>query len=175
MMSKQEYAGVKRFFNGKLIAGFAVGVVATLGVTAFAASQAVGGMHNAIALTTHAHDPMAHAQIALAHLYSAVNATDAQKAQIEPLVQQAMTDLAPYHTQFGSAHTQLLTLFTADTIDRAALESLRSQQMQNADLATRRIVQLFADIGDVLTPAQRGLLAQHVKSMHQAQHPAQQG
>ncbi|MBV8465059.1 MAG: hypothetical protein JO218_03845, partial [Burkholderiales bacterium] len=90
-------------------------------------------------------------------------------------VQQAMTDLASFHTQFGSAHTQLQALFSADQIDRAALESLRSQQMQNVDQASRRLLQLFADVGDVLTPAQRSLLAQHMATMHAAHHPAQQG
>ena len=38
--------------------------------------------------------------------------------------------------------------------------------LQLADQASKRLVQLIADVSDVLTPAQRDAFAAHVKQMH---------
>ncbi len=37
-------------------------------------------------------------------------------------------------------------------VDRAALETARAEHLQLADQASKRFVQLIADVGDVLTP-----------------------
>ena len=50
------------------------------------------------------------------------------------------------------------------TVDRASLEAARAEHLQLADQASKRIVQLFGDVGDVLTPAQRKALAEHSSS-----------
>jgi Spy/CpxP family protein refolding chaperone len=126
-----------------------------------------GGHEMSVAAQDVAGGPAGHAHFMLTHLYKAVNATDAQKAQIEPIVKQAMVDLAPYHDQFSTAHTQLLALFGQSTIDRAALEQLRVQERQQVDLSSKRLMQLVADIGDVLTPEQRQQLQAHIQAMHQ--------
>ena len=48
-------------------------------------------------------------------------------------------------------------------IDRGALEGLRSDQLQAADTASRRLTQALADVAEVLTPYQRQKLAEHVR------------
>ena len=90
----------------------------------------------------------------------------AQQAQITPLVKQAMADLLPLHSQLQAAHTQAIQALTQDTVDRTALEAARVAHLQLADQASKRLVQLIADVDEVLTPAQRSALAVHLQKMH---------
>jgi len=143
----------------KTIAALLLGTSLLGGVGAYALDQH-SSQHRAI-------DATAHVDTMLKHLYVEVDATDAQKAQIEPLVKAAMQDLMPLHSQLRTAHTQMLTMLSQPTIDRAALEASRAQHMQMADQASRRLVQLIADVGDVLTPEQRKKLADHLSKLHQ--------
>jgi Spy/CpxP family protein refolding chaperone len=59
-------------------------------------------------------------------------------------------------------HLRAHQLLTAPAIDRAALEELRVQQMQQMDLISKRILVAVADAAEVLTPAQRAKLAGHL-------------
>jgi len=52
------------------------------------------------------------------------------------------------------------------SIDRARVEALRLEQMQQADRGSRRIVQGLADAAEVLIPSQRIRLAAHLKAAH---------
>jgi Spy/CpxP family protein refolding chaperone len=54
-----------------------------------------------------------------------------------------------------AARTQAVTLLTAPTIDRTAIERLRTEQMGLAESASKRIAQALADAAEVLTPEQR--------------------
>ena len=145
-------------FNRNTIAAFLLGATLVAGAGAYAVDRHLS-MHSAA-------DPAAHVDHMLKHLYVEIDATDAQKAKIDPLVKQAMQDLMPMHTQLHTAHVQALQMLTQPTIDRAALEASRAQNMQLADQASKRLVQLIADVGDVLTPAQRQKLADHFSKMH---------
>jgi hypothetical protein len=53
-------------------------------------------------------------------------------------------------------------------VDRAALEAARVEHLQLADEASKRIVQLLGDVGDVLT--QRKELAEHLEHLHGMPH-----
>ena len=149
-----------RIINRQTIAAFLLGSALVAGAGAYAVDrhQEMQAMHNG--------DPSAHIDHVLKHLYVDLDATDAQKAQIDPLVRQAMQDLKPMHTQLHDAHAKVLAALTQPTIDRAALEASRAQALQLADQASKRLVQLVADVGDVLTPAQRQKLADHLRKMH---------
>jgi Spy/CpxP family protein refolding chaperone len=111
-------------------------------------------------------DVSAHVDHMLKHLYVEIDASDAQKAQITPLVQQAVNDLLPMHAQLQAAHEQALQALTQDTVDRAALEAARVAHLQLADQASKRLTQLLADVDEVLTPAQRTAVAAHLRNMH---------
>ena len=52
------------------------------------------------------------------------------------------------------------------TIDRAAMEQWRQDQMRLADSASRRILQAVADCAEILTPEQRVELADQLKLRH---------
>jgi Spy/CpxP family protein refolding chaperone len=48
-----------------------------------------------------------------------------------------------------------MALLSADTFDRAALETLRAEQVAKFDTASKRIVQAVSDAAGVLTVEQR--------------------
>ena len=147
-----------KLFTRKTLTAFVFGAALLGGAGAFAVDH-MSNPHASI-------DANAHIDRMLKHLYVEVDATEAQKAQIDPLVKQAMQDLAPLHGQLGSTHQQAIALLGAPSIDRAALESMRAQKMAMADQASKRLVKLMADVADVLTPEQRSKLAEHLQQMH---------
>jgi protein CpxP len=162
--STQSTTVTRRFFKRAaafaLLAGFAI----TAGVTAIAHTAGGMALHHGGAMS--AADIDGHVDRMLQHIYVEIDATDAQKAQIEPLVKQAIAECAPLHERFSAAHADILALLGADKIDRNAIETLRSENMRLADDATRRITQLIGDVADVLTPAQRKAFVARVAQHH---------
>lgn len=139
-------------FNRQTIAAFLLGSTLAVGIGAYAVDRHHGegrghGSH-------------------ISRLYAEVQATDAQKAKIDPLVKAAMADLKPLHEQLHELHKKLLEQASAPTIDRAALEVTRQQGLALADQASKRIIQLVADVGDTLTPEQRKKLADRIGRLH---------
>jgi protein CpxP len=157
-----------RFLRGRPIVYAAVlAFAAASGASAFAWAH---GGEDAQAMTL---DPGAnpadladHVARMSEHIYAKVGATDAQKAQLDPIFAQAATDLAAIHAQFGSGHDQVLELLAKNTVDRAALEAFRVDHMRLADEGSKRMTQLLADVADVLTPAQRRLFVDGIKEHH---------
>ena len=158
----------RSLFNGMTLAAFLAGATLAGGVAAVAGGTAMGGWHHCMMLdgTHSAADMSAHVDHMLKHLYVEIDATDAQKTQIAPLVKQAVNDLLPLRAQLQTAHAQAMEGLTQATVDRAALEAARAAHLQVADQASKRFMQLIADVGDVLTPIQRNALAAHLKHMH---------
>ena len=145
-----------------------VGVAVTVGVTAIAHTAGGGGWHHGRAMT--AADMDAHVDAMLQHIYAEIDVTDAQKAQIDPLVKQAVAECAPLHEKFRAAHVDLLALFGADRVDRDAIERVRGENMRLADEATQRVARLVGDVADVLTPDQRKALVARITQMHAEVH-----
>jgi protein CpxP len=154
------------FLNRYTALAFIAGAGLSAGVAAIAQSTGMAALHHGMMMSANPADMSAHVDHVLKHLYVELDATDAQKAQIDPLVRQAMTDLMPLHTQAQSAHTQFLQALTQPTVDRNSLEAARETHIQLADQASKRFVQLIGDVGNVLTPAQRQALANHIQKLH---------
>jgi Spy/CpxP family protein refolding chaperone len=100
-----------------------------------------------------------------------VNATDAQRAQVKQIVQQAAADLKAQRDTGRGLREKSMQIFTAPTVDAAAAESLRQQMLAQHDAASRRTLQAMLDISRVLTPEQRAKLgeqmAQHRQRMQE--------
>jgi protein CpxP len=94
---------------------------------------------------------------------SAVDGTPEQKQKITAIAQAAMQDLMPLREQMRTARTRSIELLKAPTIDRAAIETLRGQQVGLADGASKRLAQALADTAEVLTPEQRVKLAERMQ------------
>jgi Spy/CpxP family protein refolding chaperone len=150
------------------VLAFIAGAGLSAGVVALAQGAGMGAFHHGMMLsgTESPADMSAHIDHVLKHLYVEIDATDAQKAQIDPLVRQAMNELMPLHAQAKSAHTQFFQALTRTTLDRNSLEAARTAHIQLADQASKRLVQLIGDVGSVLTPTQRQALANHLQKMH---------
>lgn len=93
------------------------------------------------------------------HLAIELDATADQQARIASIAKAAVADLRPLREKAEAARTQGLALLTAPTVDRAAIERLRVEQMQLAEAASKRIAQGLGDIADVLNPDQRRKIA----------------
>ncbi|MBV9884201.1 MAG: periplasmic heavy metal sensor [Sphingomonadaceae bacterium] len=85
-----------------------------------------------------------------------------QKARLAGIVRSAHADIAPFHRQLHQAHARAQELLMQPHVDRAALESLRAEEVRQLDAASRRLVQAAADASDMLTPEQRQLLFAHL-------------
>lgn len=160
---------LRRISPRSLFLGLACGVALSLGATALAQTAGVAAMHHHASSMT-AQDMNSHVDDMLQHLYTAVNATDAQKAQLEPLLKQAVSDVHPILAKLGDTHAQILSLLSADTVDAAAIEAVRAAQVATVDQASKRIAQAVTDTANVLTPTQRKALATHIAQMQTSTH-----
>jgi len=96
------------------------------------------------------------------HMAIELDATADQQAKVAAIVKAAVADLRPLHEQAHATRAQAVTLLTAPTIDRSAIERLRAEQIGLAETASKRIAQALADAADVLSPEQRRKVADWV-------------
>jgi Spy/CpxP family protein refolding chaperone len=99
----------------------------------------------------------------LDHVLELVNATDAQRSQIDAIFKAARTDLAAQRSAGRQLHDQQLALYTATNIDAAAIEALRVQISAQHEAASKRLSQASIDAARVLTPDQRTKIADLMK------------
>ncbi|MDR7295053.1 Spy/CpxP family protein refolding chaperone [Pelomonas aquatica] len=97
------------------------------------------------------------------HMLDVVNATDAQRSQIEAIFKAARQDLAGQREAGMKLHQQMATLFTATNIDAAAIESVRAQMSAQHEAASKRLSQASIEAARVLTPEQRAKIAEVMK------------
>jgi Spy/CpxP family protein refolding chaperone len=147
-------------FRRITLATLAGGVAAGIGFKAFANGR------------RHGHGPIdpanldKHLDRMLKHLYVEIDATEAQKQQLEPIVKQAAKDLLPLRENLHAGRRDAIALLSQDRVDPAALEALRAKQIGLADEASRRLTRALAEAAEVLTPAQRKELAAHFARRH---------
>lgn len=141
--------------------GFAGGAALAAGVSVLAVDGGISAMHHMMVPMSQA-DMAAHVDKVCQQLYVEVDATDAQKAVLDPIFKQAAADLLPMFQQLHAGHAQVLNLLAAPTIDRAALEQLQATQLAVHDRIAQRMTRLLEDSGDVLTQAQRQKLVAHL-------------
>lgn len=141
-----------------------VGAVSIGGATLAGAVQGMGGHH----MGGQAMTPAEMEQ----HLNALVDnvlpdGTAEQKARLAAIIRAAHADIAPFHAQLAGAHQRAHDLLMQPRVDRAALESLRAEEVRQLDATSRRLVQAVADAADLLTPEQRGRLFAHLQGrMH---------
>ncbi len=153
--------GRPRRWGRRILAG--VLLIALGGFAGFAA-----GTHKAAAMFWHgmhhiARDPQALAdrvERRVDHVLSRVDANADQKAKVEAAAKAAVLDLAKLGIDPRETHEKFIALLRADTVDPAALETLRAAQIAKWDAASKRIVQAVADAAPVLSPEQRRKLTE---------------
>lgn len=95
------------------------------------------------------------------HLAVDIDATPEQTGKLVAIAKSAAGDLRPLRDKVRSARKRGVELLAAQSVDRSAIESLRVEQIQAADAASRRLSVALGDIAEVLTPEQRTKLKQH--------------
>ena len=93
------------------------------------------------------------------HMAIELDATADQQVKIASIAKAAIGDLRPLREKAQAARTQAVTLLTAPTIDHAAIERLRAEQIVLAETASKRIAQALTDAAEVLNPEQRRKVA----------------
>jgi Spy/CpxP family protein refolding chaperone len=159
---------------------FWLGVVGASLLAAVASLIAIGGSSEALAMRGflgHARGPHGHgfqdleaarehAELAARWLLRSVDASDAQQARVSEIVGDSLEALAPLAEQHRAHHEALVELLAQETIDRAALEGLRAQELALADAASRALVVALADVAETLTPGQRTELLDLASRFH---------
>ncbi|MGE5128246.1 MAG: Spy/CpxP family protein refolding chaperone [Sphingomonadaceae bacterium] len=96
----------------------------------------------------------------LGHLYVEIDASDAQKQKIDPIVKAAARDLFPLRQKMRDIRRQQRQLFTAEKVDPAAIEKLSEERVKLTEQISRRFTKALVEVAEVLTPAQRQQLAE---------------
>ena len=158
----------RRFVRRVAIATVIAGLASSIGITAFAQGGGHGGWPRGGFMGAALDPAMVDERLdrMLKHLYVEIDATDAQKQQLAPIVKGAARDLSPLRAKIHDARRQAVELLSRESVDRAALETLRADQLRLAEQASMRFTQALADVADVLTPEQRKQLAERIGRWH---------
>ncbi len=134
--------------GGAMAAGIALGA----GGLAAAAVMGGGGWH---------HGPrLERIQNFVRMSLDSVAATSEQEAKVHDIVAAAYTDLAPKPEDRAAFRKQAIDLLRAPSIDKAAVEKLRSDFVARTDAKSKRFVEAVLATAEVLTPEQRAKLAE---------------
>ncbi|AMC35003.1 Spy/CpxP family protein refolding chaperone [Janthinobacterium sp. B9-8] len=84
-----------------------------------------------------------------------VGATDAQKAQLNQLAEQAFTEMKTQRTAMHADKDELRKALSQTTVDAAQLETLRAAKIKAMDESSRKLTAILAEASKILTPEQR--------------------
>ena len=92
---------------------------------------------------------------------AAVDATTEQEDRIWTIIDDTRAELRPMMREFRDTRESVVELMSAQTIDRAAAETLRAERIAAIDEASKKMTAAMLDAAEVLTPEQRAELAKH--------------
>lgn len=104
-----------------------------------------------------------HVQIAAKWALREVDATEEQQEKVGKIVSATVEDLSTLHERHRANREAFASRLTGASVDRAGLEEIRKAEIALADEASRKLVQAFADVAEVLTPEQRQELLEHAQ------------
>lgn len=115
------------------------------------------------------HDPEAmldHARFAADRILDRIDATEEQRSEVLEIIDAAAFDLVALAPDRRALHEHVVREFTAETVDRAALEQLRADHVARMEAVSRRLVEAAADVADVLSQEQRQEVATLAERFH---------
>lgn len=92
-----------------------------------------------------------------------VGATTAQEDKVHDIIATTYTELDVDKAKKDEMRKQVLDLFRAKTIDRAAAEKLRAEKMTEIDAKSKKVVAAMLDAAGQLTPEQRTKLVERIE------------
>ena len=161
----RKHGGRRRFFGGLALGGL-LGTLAMSSFSLWANDQGPGGGHGrhwcrghgGAALTPE--QRAARADAMTERMLSRVDATAEQKTRIKSIVQDAIKNLAQTREDHMQNRKAFVEALKQPNVDREALKQIRQAELKLAESASDRLVNAIADAADVLTPEQRGKLAE---------------
>lgn len=97
----------------------------------------------------------------MGRMLDAVDATDAQRAQIRQIHEAAAADMKPLHEAGRALRERARQLMVAPgAVDRGAAETLRLETMALQDKISKRRLDAMLAVADVLTPQQRAKMGE---------------
>ncbi len=94
-----------------------------------------------------------------------VGATTLQEDKVHDIIASGFTSLGNDRDAHRAMRKQLLDLLRSPTIDRAAVEKLRADQVAKFDAKTKAFTGMILDAADQLSPEQRSALADRAEAM----------
>jgi protein CpxP len=154
--------GRRRFFGGLALGGL-LGTLAASSFNIWANEPGHGrgwcrGHGGMAALTPE--ERAARADYVTDRMLSRLDATQEQKTRIKTIVQDAMKDLTQVREEHMKNRRAFVDALKQQSVDRDALKQIRDAELKLAESASDRLVNAIADAADVLTPEQRGKLAE---------------
>jgi Spy/CpxP family protein refolding chaperone len=86
-----------------------------------------------------------------------------QQEKLRAIVKSAVKDLVPLREKAQAARQKARQLLTQPTIDRAAIEAFRAEQVAQLDAVSKRLAQALTEAAEVLTPEQRQQISEHME------------
>lgn len=99
-----------------------------------------------------------------------LKASDSQRTAIKAIAERMFAEMQPIHQQHKQLHQAMVAAFTANTVDRAAVEKLRLQATALVDEGSQVFTKGMLDVAQVLTPEQRQTLAKFIQEHHGRRH-----
>ena len=96
-----------------------------------------------------------HAEFFVGRTLRKIDASEEQKTQIIQIVYGTIDELAALHGDRAGMREEIASMMTAPTVDREALETMRSAHLARADQMSRIVSASLADVMDILTVEQR--------------------
>ena len=99
-------------------------------------------------------------------LLERADATAEQTAKVQEILDETFAGMEELRPDRRVLHERFTSLLTAETVDAAALEALRAEQLARFDDASKRIVAALTEIAQVLSPEQRAEIADMMEHQH---------
>lgn len=95
-----------------------------------------------------------------------LKASDAQRAQVQTILDKAAPQMFQLHADGRKVKDEIKSALLADTLDQARLDKARADLDALADRATDLGMDTMVAVSNVLTPAQRKQVAEHLSRFH---------